>query len=188
MSGRLLLVSRRLGLPVRGGDEPRRGAPSQPRLEAWVPGARWIREALKGRTIRRTRGAPSGKKAPKPRNEATMSLKISNGRRWAVVGSRRSGSAIIATVRLGPFAYDALVLGFVAGCSLPLGYCLLAWVPPSPPFSGKTNPTSPLESTKRCKNEPKTNPNEPKTKPTFEGIWPRPASRWKKITKLEERT
>ena len=44
---------------------------------------------------------------------------------------------------------------------LVLGCSLLASPPPSPPFFGKTNPTSPLESTKRCKNEPKTNPNEP---------------------------
>jgi len=75
----------------------------------------------------------------------------------------------------------------------PAGHCLLAmpyWLLhlPSPPFSGKTNPTCPLESTKRCKNEPKTNPNEPKTNPTFEGIRPRPTPRRGKIAQLEVRT
>ena len=45
------------------------------------------------------------------------------------------------------------------GCRLAAADCRLA--PPPPQFFGKTNPTSPLESIKRCKNEPKTNPNEP---------------------------
>ena len=51
---------------------------------------------------------------------------------------------------------------------LPVGF----GTPLPPFFSGKTNPTSLLESIKRCKNEPKTNPNEPKTNPTFEVIRP----------------
>ena len=51
--------------------------------------------------------------------------------------------------------------------------CLLAvahWLghPPPPLFSRKSNPTSPLESAKRCKNEPKTNPKRTQT-------WPRRA-------------
>ena len=86
-------------------------------------------------------------------------LESTNGWRLPVADSRYSGKAGGAVVclcvrRAVPRTGRRLLLA----SWLSLGGLS---TPPSPPFSGKTNPTSPLESTNGSQNEPKTNPNEP---------------------------
>ena len=112
---------------------------------------------------------PDGKKLQNSRNEPEMPFRINE---QLFGGSRR------LAVRDSPAAQGEQLCALVPPraiyfslCSPHAAYWLLpnrCWPgPPSPLFFGKTNPTSPLESTKRCKNAPKTNP-------TFEGIRPRP--------------